>query len=173
MTQVTGTALFPTLFTAKAAQGSNDAKFSISVLIAPGSPQVAVLQAQVDAAKAKTFPNGYTGANECFGKYEDRFAGKSYYDARFKDYYVFSCSAKEDDRPIVVDLSLQPVIDASEVFSGVTVTVNAGMSGYVKGRGGVGGWLNGVQIGKMGEFGRLDGKQSAEQMFGATGDPQF
>jgi hypothetical protein len=98
--------------------------------------------------------------------YDTKYAGKDYYDPRFTGWFVFSCTAKEDDKPAVVDMQHQPVIDASIVCSGSVVWINAGLSGYTKGTGGVGGWLNGVMAtGEIGEFGRLDGKPNVDQMF--------
>lgn len=165
-----GVLSFPSIFTPKIAQGASEAKYSCTVLIPPGDPQIATLQAAVDTAKANSFPSGYTGTDECFGLYDEKYAGKSYYDPRFTGWYVFSCSAKADDKPVVVDANHQPVVDPSTVCSGMMVHVHAGISGYTKGRGGIGGWLNGVMsTGEMGKMGRLDNKPTAEQMFAGIG----
>ena len=173
MALVKGILSFPALFTPKVAKGATDAKFGVSVLIAPSDPQIAVLQAEVEAAKLNTFPSGYTGQDECFSPYDVKYAGKDYYDPRFSGWYVFSCSAKAEDRPTVVDMTYTQIIDPAAVFSGMTGYVNAGISGYVKGKGGVGGWLNGVMItAEEPPMGRLDNKPSVEQMFsGVTGGP--
>ena len=166
MATIKGVLSFPALFQAKVAKGATDAKFGCTVLLAPGDPQIAMLQAEVEAAKANSFPSGYTGADECFGPYDTKYAGKEYYDPRFSGWYVFSCSAKEDDRPAVVDMSRMPVVDPAKVFSGMVAYVSAGISGYTKGKGGIGGWLNGVMItDEEPTMGRLDGKPSVDQMF--------
>ena len=166
MATIKGILSFPALFQAKVAKGATDAKFGCTVLLAPGDPQIAMLQAEVEAAKANSFPSGYTGADECFGPYDTKYAGKEYYDPRFSGWYVFSCSAKEDDRPAVVDMSRMPVVDPAKVFSGMVAYVSAGISGYTKGKGGIGGWLNGVMItDEEPTMGRLDGKPSVDQMF--------
>lgn len=170
MATIKGILSFPAIFTPKAAQGSDEAKYSCTVLIAPNDPQIAALQAEVDAAKANSFPSGYNGANECFGPYDTKYAGKDYYDPRFSGWYVFSCSAKADDRPAVVDVNRQPVVDPAAIFSGCVAYVNAGISGYTKGRGGIGGWLNGVMLtDEEPTMGRLDGKPSVDQMFANVG----
>ena len=170
---IKGIISFPALFTPKLAQGATEPKFGCTVLLAPGDPQIAAIQAEVEAAKANSFPSGYTGQDECFGPYDVKYAGKEYYDQRFTGYYVFSCSAKADDKPSVVDQAYQPIIDPSQVFSGMVAYVNAGISGYTKGRGGIGGWLNGVMItAEEAPMGRLDNKPTVEQMFASvTGGP--
>jgi len=166
MATIKGVLSFPALFQAKVAKGATDAKFGCTVLLAPGDPQIATIQAEVEAAKANSFPSGYTGADECFGPYDTKYAGKEYYDPRFSGWYVFSCSAKEDDRPAVVDMSRMPVVDPAKVYSGMVAYVSAGISGYTKGKGGIGGWLNGVMItDEEPTMGRLDGKPSVDQMF--------
>lgn len=169
MATIKGILSFPAIFTPKMAKGASEEKYSCTVLLAPGDPQIAALQAEVDAAKANSFPSGYTGADECFGPYDTKYAGKDYYDPRFTGWYVFSCSAKADDRPAVVDVNRQPVIDPSKVFSGMVAYVSAGISGYTKGKGGIGGWLNGVMVtDEEPTMGRLDGKPSVDQMFASA-----
>ncbi len=163
---VKGILSFPTLFTPKVAKGATDAKFGASVLIAPNDPQIAVIQAEVDQAKANGFPSGYTGQDECFGPYDVKYAGKDYYDPRFAGWYVFSCSAKAEDRPAVVDMNYTQIIDPAAVYSGMVGYINAGISAYIKGKGGIGGWLNGVMItAEDPPMGRLDGKPTVDQMF--------
>lgn len=169
MATIKGILSFPAVFTPKLAKGATEEKYSCTVLLAPGDPQIAAIQAEVDAAKANSFPSGYNGADECFGPYDTKYAGKDYYDPRFTGWYVFSCSAKADDRPAVVDVNRQPVIDPSKVFSGQMVYVSAGISGYTKGKGGIGGWLNGVMLtDEEPTMGRLDGKPSVDQMFASA-----
>ena len=170
MALIKGILSFPTLFTPKIAKGATDPKFGVSVLLPPNDPQVPGLQAEVEAAKANTFPSGYTGSDECLNPYDTKYAGKDYYDPRFSGWWVFSCSAKADDRPAVVDSVHTAIIDPSQVFSGMVGYVNAGISGYVKGKGGVGGWLNGVMVtAEEPPMGRLDNKPSVEQMFAGAG----
>lgn len=166
---VKGILSFPTLFTPKVAKGATDAKFGVSVLIAPGDPQIAVIQAEVDQAKANGFPSGYTGQDECFGPYDTKYAGKDYYDPRFTGWHVFSCSAKVEDRPAVVDMTYTQIIDPAAVYSGMIGYVNAGISAYIKGKGGIGGWLNGVMVtAEEPPMGRLDGKPTVDQMFASV-----
>ena len=91
---------------------------------------------------------------------------------------MLTCNAKSDDRPAVVDMDRQPIIDPASVFSGMVGYMSMGISGYTKSKGGVGGWLNGVMItDEEPPKGRLDGKPSVDQMFanvnGATGGGQL
>ena len=177
MATIKGIISFPALFTPKIAKGADEPKYSCTVLIPPNDPQIATLQAEVTAAKANSFPSGYNGADECFGPYDTKYAGKDYYDPRFSGWYVFSCSSKQDDKPSVVDMNRMPVVDPGKVFSGMVAYVSAGISGYTKGRGGIGGWLNGVLLtDEEPTMGRLDNKPSVDQMFasvpgGATPQP--
>lgn len=177
MPTLNGILLFPTLFQPKAvkdAQGNptGDPKFSASLLLPPTDPQLAALQQEVEQAKANTFPSGFPQKGDlCLLPYDTKFAGKDYYDPRFSGWWVFSTTAKADDKPAVVDMQHQPVVDSSIVCSGAMVWLNAGISGYTKGTGGVGGWLNGIMAtGELCEHGRLDGKPSVDQMFANVGN---
>lgn len=166
MATVKGILSFPQVFTPKLAKGATEPKYGVTVLLAPGDPQIASLQAEVDAAKLNGFPSGYTGQDECLGAYDVKYAGKDYYDPRFTGWWVFSCSAKADDKPAVVDMAHQPIIDPGAIYSGMVGYVSAGISAYIKGKGGIGGWLNGVMLtAEEPPMGRLDGKPSVEQMF--------
>jgi len=167
---IKGILSFPTLFTPKMAKGADQAKYSVTVLLQPNDPQIAAIQAEVDAAKANGFPSGYTGQDECFGPYDTKYAGKDYYDPRFSGWFVFSCTAKAEDKPSVVDMNYNQIIDPGQVFSGMVGYVNAAVSAYTKGKGGIGGWLNGVMItAEEPPMGRLDNKPSVEQMFAGVG----
>jgi len=164
---IKGIISFPTLFTAKVPQAGGDAKYGVTVLLPPNDPQLAAIQAEVDAAKQNTFPSGIpNNANVCFAPYDVKYAGKDYYDPRFTGWHIFTCSAKQEDKPSVVDGNYNQIIDPGQVYSGMVAYVNAGISGYIKGTGGVGGWLNGVMLtAEEPPMGRLDNKPSVEQMF--------
>lgn len=169
MAVIKGILTFPKVFTAQVPKGATEPKFSTGVLLPPTDPQIPQIQAEVNEAKANTFPSGFPAkADLCFMAYDEKFAGKDYYDPRFSGWWIFTCTAKQDDRPAVVDMNYQPVMP-DQVFSGCIAYVNAGVSGYTKGTGGVGGWLNGVMVtDEIGQFGRLDGKPSVDQMFASV-----
>lgn len=168
MATLYGILSFSNIFTAQVPKAGGDPKFGAMLLLPPGDAQIPALLAERDAAQANTYPSGLpTNANICFDLYEKKITqDKEYFDPRFVGWYAFTCSAKQEDRPVVVDMNRQPVIDPALVYSGMMVHVNAGISGYTKGTGGVGGWLNGVMVtDQLGPMGRLDGKPSVEQMF--------
>lgn len=174
MALIKGILSFSDLFTAKVPKAGGDPKFSAMVLIAPDEPQIAILQAEVEQAKLNTFPSGMpSNSNVCFDLYEKKVTpDKEYHDPRFIGWYAFTCSAKAEDRPSVVDMAYTPIIDPAAVYSGMIVYMNAGISGYVKGTGGIGGWLNGIMsTGELGQFGRIDGKPTTEQMFAGVNAP--
>lgn len=173
MSSYKGILSFPKLFVPKAAKGSTDLKYGGQIIIAPNDPQVAVITAQVEAAKLDAFPSGYTGADCCWGLYEEKIQpNSSYYDPRFAGWYVLSFSAKEEDKPAVVDMAHQPIINSGEAHSGAVVWVSLHIGGYTAGRGGVGGWMNGVMLtGEEPPMGRLDNKPTVEQMFANVGAP--
>lgn len=167
---------FPKLFVAKPAKGSTEPQFGAGFLFPPNDPQIAQIQAEVDAAKANTFPKGFpASAGVCFEAYDTKFAGKEYYDPRFSGWHVLSTTAKQDSRPASVNMAGQPIMDPAKVYSGAVVYAHVGIGGYVKGKGGVGGYLNGVMLTEEEPpMGRLDGKPSVEQMFAginATNQP--
>lgn len=167
MATIKGILNFPHLFVANVAKGATEAKFGTGILIPNNDPQVQSLLAEVEAAKANSYPSGYTGADCCFDLYEKKvLPTKEYHDPRFVGWYLFTCSSKAEDKPAVVDASRQPVIDPAKVYGGTVAYVSAGISGYTKGKGGIGGWLNGVMItDEEPPMGRLDNKPSVEQMF--------
>jgi hypothetical protein len=176
--QIKGILNFQAIFQAKrstdaAGQPTGDPKFSCSLLIAPTDPQITAINAAVEQASRDTFPSGFPAKGDiCWQKYGDKYRGKEYFKPELADWWVFSCTAKEADKPAVVNLQLQPVMDPAKVFKGAVVWVNAGISGYTKGTGGVGGWLNGVMItDEEPPLGRLDNKPSVEQMFANVGTP--
>lgn len=169
MATIKGILFFSNVFQAEVAKGGTEEKFGCSVLLPANDPQLTVLKADVEAAKLKSFPSGYTGANECLQPYDEKYAGKSYYDPRFSGWWVFSCSSKKEDRPDVVTMNYDKVVDPSKVYAGMVAYVCAGISGYVKGKGGIGGWLNAVMIAdEEPPMGRLDGRPSIEQMFSSV-----
>lgn len=170
MANYTGIVLFHSAFTASKSVPDSPPKYSISILFPAGDHEQLRCKADFDAAVLASFPSGIQRNHDvCFSTYQERFEGKDYYKPELASWYVFSCTAQEKDKPPVVDSGHQPIIDpGSELMRpGTVVTVNAGMSGYIKGSGGVGGWLNGIMSsGELGQLGVLDNKPSVESMFG-------
>lgn len=164
---------FPQLFTPKAIQGIVDSKprYSGALLFPPGDPELAKAQAEFQAALTATFPSGLPRtADVCLMTYQEKYAGKAYYDPKLADWWVLSFTSPETSKPTVVDANYTPVIDPGKVFPGQIVYVHANIAGYLTGKSGVGCFVNGVMTtDEIGQLGRLDNKPTAEQMFSGVG----
>lgn len=164
---VKGIISFPQVFEPRAAVQGSEPRFSVQVLLEPGDPQIQQIQQQIEQAKADTWPSGAPGnLRTPLQPYDDKYAGKNYYDPQFSGWYVLTCNAKQNDPPAVVNEQRQPIIDRGEVFSGVVAQVAHGIAGYNQGAQGIGGFLNGLLVtNQEPPKGRLDGKPSVDQMF--------
>jgi hypothetical protein len=146
------------------------------LLFPPGDPQIAELSKIVETEIADGFPNGFPrSSTKCFGKYSDKIEDtKDYYDPKYKDWYVLTCSAKEDDfdpQKQIIDSNYQPPTSSSDIWPGRVVWVNLGITPFTKGKKGIGGWLNGVMLtDEESPTGRLDNKPTVEQMFSGLGE---
>lgn len=172
---VRGILSFNDLFVPKAIKTSPGSvpKFQAVILFPPNCPEAAKVKAEFDRVALEKYPSSAgtlpANAKGCFGKYHDRYYGKDYYNPELAEWFVLSTTAQADDRPHVVDASVQKILNAGHegLVPGSLVDINFNISGYDEGTGGVGGWLNGIMAtGQMGQLGRLDNKPSAEQMFG-------
>tara|TARA_Y100000310_G_C20696993_1_gene826380 strand:- start:149 stop:883 length:735 start_codon:yes stop_codon:yes gene_type:complete len=169
---------FPTIFTpdyARNSQGKpmgDNKRYSCDVLLSPGDPQIAQIQQIVDTAVADAYPSGApANLRKCFVSYDEKYQGKSYYDQKFSGYYVLTVTAKETDKPHVVDANMQPVMDPGAAYPGCEVWVACSITSYSEGQGGIGGWLNGIMLtGGECPLGRFDNKATVESMFGDVGD---
>jgi len=168
---IQGIASFPTLFTPKAPKGSDKPRYDVTILLAPTNPDLPKVQAAFEEAKREGFPSGLPGnCDVCFQTYNEKFQGRDYYDPRFAGWYVLTATAKAESRPPVVDQNYNPVIDPGAVYSGMVCKFNLAIVSYTAGKGGVGGFLNGVMItDEAPPMGRLDNKPTVEQMFGDAG----
>ena len=166
-----GVVSFPKVFTAAPAKGSDTPKFGITILFPPTDSQVAQIQALQDEASRNGAPSGLSpGAGLCFQPYDTKYQGKDYYDPKFSGWFALSATAVETDKPAVVDMNRNPVIDPSKVYAGCVAYVSLGISYYAKGKTGVGGWLNGVMVtDELPPMGRLDNKPTVDQMFATAG----
>lgn len=164
-----GIVSFPKIFVAKPPKGSKIPNYGLSILLPADDPQVADIQAAV--AEAKSNDGNYSGNRENFGLYDDKCKDDKSYMPQFSGWYIFTCTAKEEDKPVVVNMNHDVIIDPGAVPSGTMVWVDAAITVYHGGTGGVGGWLNGVMVteDEM-TMGRLDGRPSASQMFAGVGD---
>lgn len=86
-----------------------------------------------------------------------------------KGHWVFTASAKKEYPPRVVDRRVQPIIDQSEIYSGMYANVTVNFFPYqFAGKKGIGAGLGNVQKVKDGES--LAGGRSAQQDFAAIED---
>ncbi len=158
----------------KKAGQDGDPKFSVGLLFPPNDPQVVKLKAIVAEEIANAFPSGLPRNADlpCFATYNEKVdPAASYYDPRFADWYMLTGNAKEDQKPPVVGEDLEPLMNKAFAAAGMIGTVAIGIQGYVKGKGGVAGYFNGLMCtGEMGEMGDLTGRPSVKQMFAGAGE---
>ncbi|MHC1696012.1 MAG: DUF2815 family protein [Eubacteriales bacterium] len=87
-----------------------------------------------------------------------------------RGHWVISASSKQ--QPDIVDLSLQKILDATQVYSGIYARVNINFFAYFSnGKKGIGCGLGPVQKTRDGE--PLGGRTSAEEAFGGVPQPQY
>lgn len=92
------------------------------------------------------------------------------YGPECKGCWVFTASCKPDRPPFVVDGNVQPIIQQSEIYSGVFGNVNVSFFAYNSGgKKGIGCGLNGFQKTRDGE--PLGSSVSAAEAFGAVAQP--
>jgi len=150
---------YPHLFTPRAVQPGDAPKYSANLLIAKDNPLLPQLEALIEQAKAAGFPTGFPAGGKLPLKQS----------ADYPDYWQINCNSL--DSVPVVDMDRQPVVDRAMVFAGAKVFMNVGVGSYNQPvNKGVSCFLNGVMTtGVEGPLGRIDGRQSADQMFGAAG----
>lgn len=159
------------LFAPYAHQPNQEPKYSVTVLI-PKSD--VATKSRIDAAIAAATQNG---VSKCWNGVKPPIVAIPVYDgdgvrptsgepfgAECKGCWVFTASSKQP--PQVVDLNLNPIINASEVYSGCYARVNVNFFPYnSNGKRGIGCGLNCVQKLEDGE--PLGGGVSAAEAFGA------
>lgn len=163
--KVKGIMSYPHLFTPRSVNPGDDPKFSVNVLIAKNDPQVQQVVQAIEVEKRNTFPNGFPGNGKlCLKDCADP-AGN--YSSDLHGYYELRTNSGADNKPHLVDANLQPVMDQSLVYGGAEAWFHVNLAGYNQPiNKGVGAYINGVMLtGREGALGRLDNKQSAEQMF--------
>ncbi len=162
--KVKGIISYPNLFQARSIQPGDDPKYSCSVLLKKGDPQIAAVQTIIEQEKANAWPSGFPPNGKLFMK-DCSVAFPS--EPSIHGYMVVSGNARVDSKPAVVDMNTLPVIDPSLVYAGAVAWVAFNSFTYDQPvNKGVSAGLNAVMItGEMGELGRLDGRPSVESMF--------
>ena len=156
--KVKGILSYPHLFQARSVSPGDDPRFSVTVLIEDTDPQLANILALQEQEKSNGFPSGFPSKGKFFCKPSEDYPG----------YHQISGGAKEYAKPLVCDMSMQPVMDPSQVFAGAVAWVSFNSFSYDQAvNKGVSAGLNGVMVtGEEGTLGRIDGRPTAHSMFG-------
>lgn len=165
------------LFRAVARNEGDKAKYSTTVLVPKtDTDTMSRINAAIEAAKKKGAESSWNGVIPpvCATPVHDgdgvRPSDGMPYGPECKGHWVFSCSCDENHKPEVVDTMMNPIIDQSEVYSGMYGRVNFTAFPYnSNGRKGIGFSLGPVQKLEDGE--PLGGERvSAAAAFGAIAD---
>jgi hypothetical protein len=166
------------LFKPYAFMPGQEEKFSVTVLLPKGDADtLARIQAAIEAAKQKGISGKWNGACPpvlpvpVYDGDGVRPSDGMPFGAECKGHWVFTASAKADYPPEVVDLRGNPIINQSEIYSGMYGRVNISFFPYaIGGKKGIGCGLGPVQKLRDGEA--LGGSApSAAQAFGTTTQP--
>lgn len=162
------------LFRPYAHQQNQEPKYSVTVLVPKTDVET---KRRIDSAIAAATN---AGVSKCWNGAKPPVLAVPVYDgdgvrpngehfgAECKGCWVFTASSK--NAPQVVDLSLNPIINQSEVYSGCYARVNVNFFPYnSNGKRGIGCGLNAVQKLEDGE--PLGGGISAAEAFGSFGAP--
>ncbi len=161
------------LFKPYAFQQGQEEKYSVTVLVPKtDTDTMARINAAIEAAKQRGISDKWNG--QCppilptpvhDGDGVRPSDGMPFGD-ECKGHWVFTASAKEDYPPEVVDVNGNPIIDQSEVYSGMYGHVRVNFFPYAfGGKKGIGCGLGPVQKTKDGEA-LGGGRESAAQVFG-------
>ena len=159
---------------------SGDMKFSASILIPKDSKQLPDIKAAINkAVQAGVDKNKFTEAQAKSGLRIPLRDGDKEYESeeRGPEYKgCFFINSSSDNRPGVVNASLEPIIDSDDFYSGCYGHADINFFPYnTAGNKGVGVGLNNLLKIKDGE--RLDGRMKAEDAFAnyaeESNDPPF
>ncbi len=164
------------LFTPRPGQNGGDPKYSVTLLIPKSDIQTkqkidAAIQAAIaDGVSAKWNgvrpPQVPTPLHDGDGV---RPSDGMPFGEECKNHWVMSASSKM--QPQVVDLNLNPILNQTEVYSGMYARVSINFFAYFNGgKKGIGCGLGNVQ--KLGDGEPLGGHRSAESDFGGIPTPQ-
>lgn len=161
------------LFQPRAQQPGQEPKFSVTVLVPKSNTQA---KAAMDAAVSAAIEQG---VSKCWNGVRPPMPSICIHDGdgtrpsdgmpfgdECKGHWVFTASCKADRVPFIVDANVQPVMQQSEIYSGIYGRVNVSFFPYANsGKKGIGCGLNGVQKLRDGE--PLGSSISAADAFGA------
>ena len=168
------------LFKPYAYQAGQEEKYQVTILV-PKTDQetMARINAAIDAAKQKGTADKWNGVcppvvqTPVYDGDGVRPSDGMPFGAECKGHYVFTASAKADYPPEVVDRMGNPIINQSEIYSGIYGRVNVTFFPYAfGGKKGIGCGLGPVQKLRDGEV--LGGSTpTAAQAFGTPAAPQI
>ena len=167
------------LFQPHAMQPGQEEKFSTTILIPKSDVDTkARIDAAIEAAKRKSVSEKWGGVQPpviptpIYDGDGGRPSDGMPFGPECKGHWVFTASSKSDYPPEVVDVNLNPIINHSEVYSGMYAQVNVSFYPYVfGGKKGIGCGLGPVRKTRDGEP-LASGAPSAAQAFGAAPAPQ-
>jgi len=163
---------FVNVFKPRAATEGAEEKYSVTILLPKtdvttkanidAAIQAAISQGMSDKWNGVAPPNVPTPIWDGDGVKADG----TVFGPECKGHWVFTASAKSDFKPEVVDQYCQPILDQSEVYSGMFGRVSVRFFAYAApGRKGIGCGLNNLQ--KLSEGEPLAGRSTAAEDFGA------
>jgi len=168
---------YTNLFQAVARQQGAEAKYSTTVLVpksdfATKTAIDAAIAAAIDAGVSKCW-NGVRPPQPAICVHDGDGARPSdgqAFGAECRGHWVFTASSK--NAPFVVDQNVQPILQQSEIYSGMYGRVSVNFFAYSNsGKKGIGCGLNGVQKTRDGE--PLASHVSAAEAFGAPAAPVY
>jgi hypothetical protein len=166
---------FPNLFEPKQVNGEGDPKYSVMLLIPKSDTATvkALKEAEAQAAangKTTKFKGKDLNADSVIKDGDEDGSAEDYPERKGHLYMTVSSSQKY--RPGVVDRRVQPIMDQSEVYSGVYAKVSMTAFPYTYGatKRGVSFGLNNVQV--LGGGDSLAGGKRADEEFEAVADDE-
>lgn len=158
---------------------NGEPKFSVTVLlpktnVAAKAALDTAIKAAIAEGPAKCW-NGATPPQPAISVHDGDGPRPSDGDAfgpECKGMWVFTASCKADRPPFVVDAQVLPIMQQSEIYSGVYGNVNISLFPYANsGKKGVGIGLNGIQKTRDGD--PLASSVTAQDAFTAVGGPSY
>lgn len=157
------------LFTPQARNAGEDPKYSCTVLIPKSDTATkARIDAAIEAAKQEGMQNKFGGVvppilpTPVHDGDGPRPSDGLPYGEECKGHWVINVSSKQ--APQVVDVNRNPILDQSEIYSGIYGRVSMNFYAYNNNKKGIGCGLNNVQ--KLADGEPLGGRSSAEEDFG-------
>ncbi len=166
---IEGIMSYPTLFKAAsiASDPKSDPKFSCSVLVKKGDPQIVEIEKAIEVVKSAKWPKGMPDKSVNYVLVDCRVEYPN--EPEFSDYMVVRARSDETRRPVVCDVNHHDIIDPSKVIPGGKCKMAISIFAYTTMRGGVSAGLNGVLVlDGIGDLGKLGKTLTKDQMFGQS-----